>query len=196
MVTIVPRHVLLASGSVYRRELLARILSSFEQVSPNVDETPGRAESPERLAMRLARAKALAVPAPRGALVLGADQVAEFAGTALGKPATTAEAIARLLAFRGHAVRFFTAVCIVPAHGGPVRAHTDETVVRFRHFSATLGERYVASDAPYDCAGGFRIESGAPVLLDEVRSTDPTALIGLPLIWVAKTLEEYGVELL
>ena len=82
-----PLMLLLASTSVYRRELLARLGLPFEVFSPMVDETPLLAEAPQTTAVRLAEAKARAgASALPGALVIGSDQVAEVDGERLDKP--------------------------------------------------------------------------------------------------------------
>ena len=197
MTTIVSPNVVLASTSRYRRELLRRILPAFRTENPLVDESPRPAETPLALAERLARAKADAVPGDENTLVIGSDQVAEYRGRLLPKPGSSEAALEQLLHCRGQEIHFFTAVCVRSAGGAAgSRAHIDDTVVRFREFSDELARRYVAWDEPGACAGGFKIESAGPVLFDEVRSADPTALIGLPLIWLASALESLGVELL
>ena len=114
----------------------------------------------------------------------------------VGKPGSRDAAVEQLLRFRGARIVFLTATCIRAASGRESCAHLDETIVHFRDFEPGLARRYVAWDEPTDCAGGFKIESAGPVLFEKVESSDPTALIGLPLIWLSKALESMGVELL
>ena len=71
-------------------------------------------------------------------------------------------------------------------------AHLDTTVVSFRTLSSTEIERYVAHEKPYDCAGAFKAESLGVTLMESIESSDPTALIGLPLIWLAGALRSVG----
>ena len=56
-------------------------------------------------------------------------------------------------------------------------------------------ERYVEREQPFDCAGGFKAEALGIALFECIESSDPTALIGLPLIWLAGALREAGYRL-
>jgi len=191
-----PNEVILASSSAYRRALLARILSRFETVSPDADETRQPGEAPPALSLRLARAKAAVVSARHPhATVIGSDQVAVLEGRLCGKPGSREAAVAQLLAARGLPMRFLTSVCVIGADGAE-RVHTDVTEVRFRHFGRELAEHYVDRDQPWDCAGGFKAEGGGVILFERIESQDPTGLVGLPLIWLARTLEGLGIPLL
>src|SRR5690606_22298408 len=106
--------LVLASGSPYRRELLARLRLPFEVAAPDVDETAEPGERPAALAARLARAKAQAVAASRPrAIVIGSDQVASLDGrTPIGKPGTLARAREQLRAASGRAMQFHTAFAV------------------------------------------------------------------------------------
>jgi septum formation protein len=189
-----PRLVL-ASTSRYRRELLARLRLPFDVASPDVDETPGPDEAPPALAGRLAAAKAMAVARQRpGAWVIGSDQVASLAGTPLGKPGSRGAALAQLAAMSGRTVEFFTAISLVRSDGQRLDGF-DLTTVRFRQLDADAIARYVDAEQPLDCAGSFKSEGLGIVLFDAIESTDPTALVGLPLIATAKLLREAGFAL-
>lgn len=186
--------VVLASSSAYRRGLLKRVLADFHCDSPAADEAPRPGEPPEALAPRLAHAKAEAVARRHpGALVIGADQVAVLGTRILGKPGGFEPALEQLMAASGRTVRFLTAVCVLePA--GKRHEHTDLTSVRFRRFDRALAEAYLRHDEPYDCAGSFRVEGAGVVLFEAVHTEDPTALVGLPMIWLAaKLVETVGV---
>jgi septum formation protein len=76
---------------------------------------------------------------------------------------------------------------------GRAESHVDRTVVRFRPLGADEIARYTAADAPLDCAGGFKAESLGIGLFDRIESSDPTALTGLPLIWVSAALRRAGI---
>jgi septum formation protein len=191
-----PVAVILASGSRYRRELLARLLPAFEVVLPGVDEQPLAGELPAALAARLAEAKARAVAVSRpAALVIGSDQVASVDGRVLGKPGSAARAVEQLLACAGREVVFHTAVAVAGPRGASLLTHTDRTLVRFRPFDADFARAYVAADEPYDCAGSFKAEQRGVVLMSALLSQDPTAIQGLPLIWLADALRDRGVPL-
>jgi septum formation protein len=187
--------LILASTSPYRRALLERLRLPFAAEAPGVEEsaTPGEAAGP--LALRLALAKAASVARRHpGAVVIGSDQVAECRGRVLGKPHTAERAREQLAAASGATVVFHTAVALVHGDGVTEETHTDLTRVRFRRLLAAEIERYVALDAPLDCAGSFRSEGLGVALFEAVESEDPTALVGLPLIWVAAALRRAGLN--
>jgi septum formation protein len=190
--------LILASTSPYRRELLARLGLPFETRSPGVPEEHRPGESPVDRALRLAQAKALAVAAAGGpqALVIGSDQVAATAGGAiLDKPGDGPRCEAQLASLSGTTAHFYTA-CALAARGGGVRgAHLDTTAVSFRVLSRAEIARYVARERPFDCAGGFKAEGAGIALFESIETVDPTALIGLPLIWLAQALRDAGFHL-
>lgn len=182
------RPLWLASSSPYRRELLARLGLPFEHRSPDIDESRLPGEAPDALAHRLARAKAEAIArtVPE-AWVIGSDQVCALGADCLGKPGTPEGQRGMLERLSGQTVMFYTAVSIV-GPGGARYEHTDETRCVFRALSAEDIEAYVAAEPATDCAGGFKSESLGMTLLERLETVDPTALIGLPMIWVAGTL--------
>ncbi|MCC5795576.1 MAG: septum formation protein Maf [Chromatiales bacterium] len=188
--------VVLASSSVYRRRLLARVLEEFCCRSPGVDETPMPGEGPGELALRLARAKAAAVSGLEpGAVVIGSDQVATLGDRALGKPGDERRAIEQLAACSGRSVVFLTAVTVLGPRGEVVLEHLDRTETVFRQLEPAELERYVLREQPLDSAGSFKIEGLGITLFDAVNSTDPTALEGLPLISVTRALRGLGFQL-
>ncbi len=185
--------IVLASASPYRRGLLDRFLESFETVSPDIDESNPEGLSPKKLARRLARTKAETVAkTARNSLVIGADQLAVLDGQVLGKPGSHQKAVEQLVAASGKTVTFRTAVCILDPVGRTRYEHVDKTTVHFREFDRRLAEAYLRHDEPYDCAGSFRIEGAGFVLFESVKTDDPTALIGMPMIWVSDVLLELG----
>ncbi len=183
--------IVLASSSPYRRGLLDRFLDEYDAVSPDIDESNEQGLSPQDLASHLARKKAETVSKnARDALIIGADQLAVLDDQVLGKPGDHQKAVEQLLAASGKSVRFLTAVCILDPVGRKRYEHVDTTTVRFRDFDRRLAESYLRHDQPYDCAGSFKIEGAGFVLFEAVNTDDPTALIGLPMIWVSDVLLE------
>jgi septum formation protein len=191
-----PRTLILASTSRYRRELLDRLRVSYDVQAPGVDETPLAGETPLALSQRLALAKAHAVAArfPE-AIVIGSDQVADLNGEPLGKPGDHARATRQLQRMQGQTLVFQTAVAVVctatsfSAHDvAPVR-------VTFRPLADDAIERYLRAEEPYDCAGSAKSEGLGIALLDAIESDDPTALVGLPLIRTCRMLRAAGMDL-
>ena len=210
--------LILASTSIYRRELLARLGLPFTTISPNIDETAKPGESADRLASRLATAKAVAVaemaatgvadattdPSDR-AIIIGSDQVAACGEALLGKPGDVDSAIEQLRSMAGQAVTFHTAVHLLrpggPSPGpGPEAKSTsftavDQTTAVLRDLTRAEIERYVEQEPSLDCAGSFKVEGLGIALFSAVKTTDPTGLIGLPLIATCQGLRELGVRI-
>jgi len=185
--------LILASTSAYRAKLLRRLGIPFESQASRVDETATQGEPPGRCAQRLATAKAQAVLAP-GRVVIGGDQIADLDGQPLGKPLGHAQALAQLKACQGKSVTFHTAVTI--ANSQRSEQHLDVTRVLFRRLPERALEQYLQLEQPYDCAGSFKAEGLGIRLFEKIHCEDPTALIGLPLIWVADALARFGFEAL
>ena len=187
--------LILASTSAYRRELLARLGLPFEAEAPGVDETRQPGEVPLALVQRLATAKAEAVAVRHPeAWVIGSDQLAFRGDEVLGKPGSPERCLAQLAASSGRPVTFLTAVCLLRHRDGARRTTVDTTVVQFRPNDPARLRRYIERERPFDCAGGFKSEGLGIALFERIESNDPTALIGLPLVWLAGALAEVGLD--
>jgi septum formation protein len=185
--------LILASSSPYRRDLLSRLGLTFEAIAPDVDESPQPRESPAEVASRLARAKATAIERS-DAVIIGSDQVASLDGRLLGKPGNRVTALEQLESCQGREVVFATAACVLNANDRRTREHVDRTRVRFRRRSRAELERYLDRESAIDCAGGFKAEGLGIALFEAIETSDPTALIGLPLIWLADALKQEGLD--
>jgi septum formation protein len=187
--------VILASTSRYRRELLQRLRIRFEVMAPDVDETPQAGEAPGVLSERLALAKAQAVARlhPQAA-VIGSDQVVDLDGHPVGKPGTHARAVQQLQAMSGRRIVFHTAVAVVRQALGYAQVRRVPVTVQFRNLHADEIEAYLQAEQPYDCAGSAKSETLGIALLEAIESTDPTALVGLPLIETCALLRGAGLN--
>jgi septum formation protein len=187
--------LVLASTSRYRAELLGRLRLPFEVAAPGIDESPKPGEAPRARARRLALAKAEAVAASfPGAWVIGSDQVACLGDAILDKPGDAGRCRAQLAAESGRRVEFHTAVALIRTAPRQAFEHVDLTTVRFRDLSAEEIARYVELERPFDCAGGFRSEGLGIALFASLETVDPTALVGLPLAWLAGALRDAGLD--
>ena len=188
------KKLILASTSIYRRELLERLRIPFEVISPRVNETPLAGENTLDLALRLAKAKAAAVAKEHpDAWVIGSDQVADLCGAAIGKPGNFERAMAQLQLMRGATVTFHTALCLM--RGDVDTTLSIPTEVKFRKLSDDALKAYLLAEEPYDCAGSAKSEGLGISLLEAIKSDDPTALIGLPLIALSGLLRDAGFEI-
>lgn len=189
------QRIILASSSPYRRQQLSQLGMSFECVSPDLDETPLPGEPPQQLAARLAAAKAAKVLKTHpNAVVIGSDQVAELHGQILGKPLTVSKAIQQLSACSNNSVTFFTGACV--ANAKQSLNSMESTKVKFRPLSTAEIHNYINREPALDCAGSFKCEGLGIALFESIQSSDPSALIGLPLISVAQMLARLGLSVL
>ena len=189
--------LILGSGSVHRRRLLARLRLDVETREPGVDESAKAGETARELALRLAEAKAERVArnlGDPGAVIIGADQTAAREGRLLRKPGDRNTAVEQLLDCRGAVVSFHTACVIRDERNGRRFTGLDQTRVHFAALDRGRIERYVDLERPFDCTGGFKAEGLGITLFESIESTDPTALLGLPLIWLCGVLREIGLD--
>lgn len=184
--------LILASTSRYRRELLERLAIPFSVEKPEVDETQLDGESPLANCRRLALEKATAVAAKRpDAIVIGSDQVLDLDGEAMSKPGDFATALAQLKRCQGRTLVCYTALCVL-APGHAPRIDVVPTEIVYRSLSDAALIAYLEREKPFDAAGSVKVETNGITLLSAVRSDDPTAVIGLPLIRLTDFLRELG----
>lgn len=188
--------LILASTSRYRAQLLERLGLPFDVMAPGVEESPLLREVPLERAQRLALAKATAVSTLHpDATVIGSDQVAVCKGEVLGKPGDARECREQLQRLSGSTAIFHTALAVLDGARQATVQVVDTTTVYFRALEPREIERYVEIDRPLDCAGSFKSEALGIALFTRIVSEDPTALIGLPLIALARALRQVGYEL-
>jgi len=189
--------IILASTSVYRRDLLSRLDIPFETKPPVTDEQPLVGESPRQLVYRLAKAKATSIQADYpDALIIGSDQVAVLDSDILGKPGNRATNIRQLSRAMGRRVTFLTGVCLLNTRTGQSETDVIPFSVLFRKLTSAQIESYVDREEPFNCAVGFKSERLGIALFERMEGEDPTALVGLPLIRLVSMLERQGVDVL
>lgn len=186
-------HLILASSSRYRQAQLETLGLPFEAIAPDLDETPFPHETPLGLARRLALAKAQAIARlhPRG-VIIGADQVLDLDGTPLGKPLAHDAARQQLSKLSGRTVRFHSAVAVVSANARQLTVTT--CLARFCKLNLFQIENYLTKERPYDTAGSAKAEGLGVALLEELSSSDPSAIIGLPLIALTRMLRRIAID--
>jgi septum formation protein len=189
--------ILLASTSVYRQQLLARLGVAFDVVKPSVDETPRQGEAAPALVARLAEEKARSGAEGAGeALVIGGDQVAVFGGDILGKPGSAEANRRQLRRCAGRRVQFHTGLCLFATHSQRAQVEVVPFAVTFRPLTDDQIAAYVAREQAFDCAGGFRCEGLGSALFAHMEGPDPSALIGLPLLCLTQMLANEGLDVL
>jgi septum formation protein len=185
--------IVLASSSAYRKTQLQTLGLPFSCARPDIDESRRDNESASTMALRLAaeKARAVAEQYPE-ALIIGSDQTVAFGEQILGKPGSFDAAIRQLQLLRGQTVIFYSAVALLDSRSNTMQQQVIETAVHYRQLSDAQIKRYLERDKPFDCAGSFKSEALGISILETVRSDDPTALVGLPLIALTTMLTSAG----
>ena len=189
--------LILASSSPFRRELLNKFQQEYQCISPDIDETPLKNETPADLSLRLSveKAKAVAANLDNG-LIIASDQVAEVDGNPLGKPHTKENAVKQLMSMSGKTVTFHTGLCLLNAETGNQQSLVEPFYVTFRDITEEQASNYVDKEDVLKCAGSFKSEALGIALFEKLEGEDPNTLIGLPLIKLVRMLENEGVSIL
>ncbi|WP_395374553.1 Maf family protein [Marinicella sp. W31] len=181
--------LILASQSVYRKQLLKRLGVTFTCQASHINEAQQPNEPADQLCKRLAREKALAVISEiKDSIIIGSDQVCACENEILGKPGNKVSAAEQLRLCSGNTVTFYTGLFVFDQSTNTEYEALDVTKVVFRDLTSQEISNYLEADQPYDCAGSFKVESLGVALFEKVCSEDPTALIGLPLIRLCEIL--------
>ena len=193
--TLKYQELILASSSQYRRALLEKLLIPFRVVPPDIDESPKQDEGATTLVQRLACEKAQIVGHQEtSALIIGSDQVAIYAGQIVGKPTDREEAVSQLELISNGIAELLTSVTLLNTLTGYTQIQTVSTLIEFKTLDRVRIENYLDADKPYDCCGSVRVEGLGIALLKSIRSDDPTAVIGLPMIALVSMLKNEGID--
>jgi septum formation protein len=195
-------HVLLASSSPRRRELLSQLGVRFEVVHPEVEEVLQPGESSYDFVARLALDKAragLVLWPPAGELpVLGADTCVVVDEQILGKPRDREETLAMLGLLSGRSHRVLSAIAVVGRDKlGHDRAQVrvSDSLVTFRDISLSERQAYWHSGEPADKAGAYAIQGLGAVFVQRLEGSY-SGVMGLPLFETAELLQAFGIEIL
>jgi nucleoside triphosphate pyrophosphatase len=182
--------LILASSSPRRRELLRAAGFDFEVRPASVEEAPRDYETPEELALRAAREKALEVAASTrdGSIVLGADTVVVVDQTLLRKPTDSEDASRMLRLLSGKTHRVVTGVCLVRPPDLVAALQHQTTRVTLRALEEDEIRDYVASGEPFDKAGAYGIQGLASKFVTRVEG-DYFNVVGLPVPLVYELLK-------
>ncbi|WP_425074050.1 Maf family protein [Sagittula sp. S175] len=185
--------LILGSGSPRRRELLAQLgLEADDIRPPDIDEDPRKGELPRPYCVRLAREKALAIPASDDEIVLSADTTVALGRRILGKPEDEKEAAAFLTALSGRRHRVVTAVAV--RRGDKLWERDVVTQVKMKMLSNEELNAYLASGDWRGKAGGYAIQGPAGAFIPWISGSF-TAVVGLPLAETAHLLTAAGYPL-
>ncbi len=190
--------IILASTSPFRKTQLEKFKLSFTCISPTVDERKLENEfqdSLTKLSAHLAEEKchSVSIENPE-ALVIGSDQVLLFENKTWSKPKSSKEAIERLTLLQGKTHELHTSIAI----HWKGRHYIETIVSRMTMHTLTLQEieNYVNKDKPMGCAGGYKFEENGVLLFNKIETSDPTSIIGLPLLPMFSAFREWELPVL
>lgn len=188
-----PQQIILASSSVYRQSLLKQIQIPFVVGLPTIQERDYTDSNPSELARKLSLLKAQSVaPHYPDDLIIGADQVAVLGSQMMPKPMTRETAVSQLEKVSGKTVYFHSGIALYNAANHVIHTDVIVTKVTFRVLTDALIARYLEKEYVLNCGCSLKSEGLGIALLKSVESTDPTALVGLPLIRLCDFLAEEG----
>jgi len=188
--------IILASSSIYRKKLLERLLLEFKIVKPDMEEIRIEGETAYDTASRLAEEKAKKVSSQfKGAIVIGCDQTAEYNNIQIQKPLDFERAVSQLKELSGKKVNFHSAICIEYNEKKIFQKKVISFNVKYKNLNLSEIENYLKKEKPFNCIGSIKSEGLGITLLDEINSSDPTAVIGLPLITLVDMLKKVGINI-
>ncbi len=187
--------IVLASNSPRRQQMISWTGWTFRVQPADIDESQRPGEAPAAYVQRLAaeKARAAALKAPEGQVVLAADTIVADGRTLLGKPASNAEAREMLLRLRGRTHQVYTALALLDPVTQAAETDLCVTQVPMRHYTDPEMFAYVASGDPLDKAGAYGIQHAGfhPV---ERFSGCYASVMGLPLCHLVRTARRLGIE--
>jgi len=190
-------NVILASSSIFRKQLLSKLGIPFVCISPNIDESRKKGESVKQYVQRLSieKAKKIAVD-NKNSVIIGSDEVADLDGDILGKPLTRNKAKNQLKMISGNKVIFRTGLCVINSNTGKYYSSVTNYTIFFKDLSTKVINSYLDNDDVLMCAASIRIEGLAINLVKSMTGRDPSSIMGLPLLRVIDYLERFGVRVL
>ena len=190
------KHIVLASGSPRRQELLRRIgVTAFDVVKPEADESYPAGLTAQETVAHIARAKAEAakqLTAPED-IVITADTMVFLDDERLGKPRDEADALRMLTELSGRHHTVCTGVTV--RQGDKAIAFTTTTDVYFRAATEAELRAYIATGEPMDKAGAYGIQGVGSLLVERIDG-DFFNVMGLPVMELSQALRAFGVHLL
>ena len=188
--------IILASSSIYRKELFERLSLDFQIIKPDMEEIRIESESAYDTADRLSEEKTKKVSSQfKEAIVIGCDQTAEYNNIQIQKPLNHKMALLQLKELSGKRVNFHSGVCVHYNKQNILQKKVISFDVKYKNLKLAEIESYLEKEKPYNCVGSIKSEGLGISLLDEINSNDPTAIIGLPLITLVKMLRKVGVNI-
>lgn len=192
------KQIVLASTSIYRKQLLEKTGWSFICEKPSFNEELAKNillkshHSPLEIAEALSRGKAESIAAT-DRLIIAGDQLVNLEGHILGKAGDFNAAFRQLKMMNGRSHQLITAVTIKTAEQTLHLNHLTE--LQMKDLTDSEISNYLEIDTPYDSSGSYKIESSGMLLFEKIETDDYSAIQGLPLHWLTQQLKGMGYEL-
>ena len=190
-------NVILASSSVFRKQLLSKLDIPFKCITPNINEKKIKGESVYQYVKRLSIEKAKKIAANnKNSIVIGSDEVADLDGKIVGKPLTRDKAKNQLRMLSGNKVVFRTGLCVINSNTGKYYSSVNNYTIFFRDLTDKVINSYLEKDDVLRCAASIRIEGLAINLVKSMTGSDPSSIMGLPLLKVINYLDKFGIKVM
>lgn len=189
-------HIVLASASPRRRELLEQIGVQYTCEPQDIDESILPNEQANVYVVRLASEKALSGAKTTQLPVLGSDTCVVLNGAILSKPSSEADAFEMLQKLSGttHEVMTGVALCTHKGDSQNIDACCVTTKVTFVTLTDQQIKDYIATGEPMDKAGSYGIQGKAAVFVDGIIGSYSN-VVGLPLKETAQLLQQHQVPI-
>ena len=187
------KHIILASQSPRRKELLEQMGLEITIQPAHIDETIPKGLSPEKAVVHLAEKKAHALAANHPeSWIISADTIVVVDNTILGKPRAPTHAVEMITHLSGRDHHVFTGFTVGCGGKKITQSHVVKTRVRFKALSAQEIQWYANTPEPYDKAGGYGIQGIGTFLVKEIQGSYSN-VVGLPMCELMQTLLNLNV---
>ena len=190
------KKIILASTSISRKQQLQRLNITFDVIPPLVDEKKLKQKISDhrKLSRELSRSKVQSISKQfNKAIIIGGDTITSFNGSIVSKPKTKENAFKQLKMLNGNEHQVITSAAI--SVKDKVYIHTIIAKMKMRQLSSEQISRYIEYDQPLHSCGSCRLDSMGISLFDSIDCEDYTSIIGIPLMWTSKILNEHGVAI-
>ncbi len=190
------RKIILASSSKHRKKLLNQLKIKFTAKSPDIDESRRKNENVDEFVRRLSYEKALKIAKNEtDAIVIGSDEIAVLGNKVFGKPLIKSVAIQQLQTISNKNIIFKTGLCVIDTLTHKKFLSLINYNVKMRKLSIDEIHSYINKEDILNCAASIKIEGLAISLIEKTSGSDPTSIIGLPLIKLRNYLNRLGVNI-
>ncbi len=190
-------NVILASSSIFRKQLLSKLGIPFKCISPDINERRIKGESVNEYVQRLSIEKAKKIGVSnKSSIIIGSDEVADLEGKILGKPLSRNKAKNQLRLLSGKKVIFRTGLCVMNSDTEKYYSSVSNYSITFKDLEDNIIDSYLDNDDVLKCAASIRIEGLAINLVKSMRGNDPSSIMGLPLLKLINYLDKFGINVL